>query len=159
MKPIFRTLFVVLSLTFGLLACDRDTSISDSDGGSQTGDGGGGSAQYAGTYVGNTHITYSGDGIDGNDNLDSTIRIHTDGTVSFTVDGETIDGVSNGNQIDIGLEVKRTEDGIRCTGDIAIRASVRGSTVSGPVDGDADCRLLTVKRSADIDGSIHATRR
>lgn len=158
MKISFRTLFVALTLSFGLAACDEDTSISSSDGGSLTGDGGVRSAQYAGTYRGSTHIEYSGDDVNGDDDLPSSLTINTDGTVSLTIEGETVDGVINGNQIELRIKIKRTEDGIKCTGDASITATVQGTSLSGPVAGDAECKLLTFERNADLSGSITASK-
>jgi hypothetical protein len=158
MKISFRALFMVLGLSIGLVACDEDTSISSSNGGSLTGDGGVRSAQYAGTYRGNTHIEYSGDDVNGNDDLPTSLTINTDGTVSVTIEGETVDGVINGNQIDIRIKITRTEDGIKCKGDASITATVQGASVSGPVSGDAECKLLTIERNADLSGSISASK-
>ncbi len=159
MKTSIRTLLITLILTFGLVACDDDSSISESDGGSLTGDGGARSAQYAGTYSGNMYVKYSGKDVNGDDNLPTTVKINTNGTVSLTTKGETVNGVINANKLEIGLKIKRTEDGVKCSGDAVVAATVQGRNLSGPVKGDAECKLLTFKRTADLSGSITATKR
>ena len=158
MKISLPSLLFVLAASIGLVACDDDTNISSSDGGSLTGDGGVRSAQYAGTYRGNTHIEYSGKDVDGKDDLATSMKINTNGTVSMTIEGETVAGVINGNQIDIRIKIKRTENGVQCKGDATIKATVQGAHLSGPVSGDAECKLLTIDRNADLSGSITATK-
>ena len=159
MKTSFYHLLITLAFCFGLVACDDDSSISESDGGSLTGDGGAQSAQYAGTYNGNMYVKYSGNDVNGDDTLPSTVQINTNGTVSLTTEGETVNGVINANKLEIGLKLKRTEDGVKCSGDVLVTATVQGRSLSGPVAGDAECKLLTFERSAKLTGSLTASKR
>ncbi len=142
----------------GLNACSEDDGISSSGGGSSVSDGGAESAQYAGTYQGTMQVEYKGDDIDGDDTLDTTIVISNDGTVSMTIDGETVNGVINGDTLEIAFTVTESEDGITCTGSAVVQATVSGASLSGPVTGDAECSLLLIKKDADLTGTLNATK-
>lgn len=154
----FRTSLIICLLAIGLGACSEDEGITASGGGTISGDGGSTSSQYAGTYRGTTDVTYTGDDINGSDSLPTTVVINSDGTVILTIDGESVRGVISGNQLEIAFTITETEDGIICTGDALIRATVSGTMLSGPVSGDAECKLALVKRSATLSGSISARK-
>lgn len=158
MNQKLRSALVIFTLLFGLTACSEEDGISSSGGGSTTSDGGSSSAQYAGTYVGSMAVAYKGDGVDGDDTLATTIVINNDGTVTMTIDGKSVNGVINGNKIEIVFTVTQSEDGITCKGTARVVATVSGSSVSGPVVGDAECKLLLLERNADLTGSLTATK-
>ena len=158
MKQKLRSALVVCTLLFGLTACSEDDGISSSGGGSTTSDGGSGSAQFAGTYVGNIKVEYKGDGVDGDETLPTTIVINDNGTVTMSIDGESVNGVINGNKIEIVFTVTESENGITCKGTARVVATVSGSSISGPVAGDAKCKLLLLERNADLTGTLTATK-
>lgn len=153
-----RNIVIFLVLIFSLTGCDKDASISSSDGGTLSGDGGAKSAQYAGTYSGNLTIIYKGDDINDTDVEPFTIKIKTNGTFTFTLGGETISGVINGNELDAMFRITQTDDGIKCKADITIAAKVKGNSLSGPVSGSAKCTALVISSSAKITGSLSATK-
>ena len=153
-----RTSLVICLLAIGLGACSEDEGISASGGGTISGDGGASSAQYAGTYRGTTDVSYQGDGIDGSDSLPTTLVVNSDGTVILTIDGESVRGVINGNQVEVAFTITESDDGITCTGDALVRATVSDRSLSGPVSGDAECKLALIKRSATLTGTISASR-
>jgi hypothetical protein len=158
MNQKLRSAFIVCTLLFGLAACSEEDGISSSGGGSTVSDGGSGSAQFAGTYKGSMKVAYKGDGVDGNDTLATTIVIRTNGTVTMAIDGETVNGVINGNKVEIAFTVTESEDGITCKGNAVVVATVSGSSLSGPVTGDAECKLLLLERNADLTGTLTATK-
>ena len=158
MNQKLRSALVVCTLLFGLTACSEDDGISSSGGGSLKSDGGSGSAQFAGTYVGSMKVEYKGDGVDGDDTLATTIVIHNNGTVTMAIDGESVNGVINGSKIEIIFTVTESEDGITCKGTARVIATVSGSSISGPVAGDAKCKLLLLERNADLTGTLTATK-
>ena len=98
-----RYIVIFLVLILSLTGCDKDASISSSDGGTLSGDGGATSAQYAGTYSGNLTIKYKGDDIDDTDVEPFTIKINTNGTFTLALKGKTIPGVISGNQMEAVL--------------------------------------------------------
>ena len=149
-----RTSLLICTLALGLGACTEEEGISASGGGTITGDGGATSSQYAGTYRGTTNVTYSGDGVNGSDSLPTTLVINADGTVRLTIDGESVRGVISGNLVEVAFKVTQSDDGITCTGNALVRATVSGSTATGPVSGDAECKLALLKRSATLTGQI-----
>ena len=153
-----RTTLIICLFAIGLGACAEDEGISASGGGTISGDGGASSSQYAGTYRGTMDVSYTGDGIDGSDSLPTTLVINSDGTVILTIDGESVRGVINGSQVEVAFRVTESEDGITCTGDALVRATVSGTSLSGPVSGDAECKLALIKRSATLTGSISARK-
>ena len=158
MNQKLRSALVVCTLLFGLTACSEDDGISSSGGGTLKSDGGSGSAQFAGTYVGSMKVEYKGDGVDGDDTLATTIVIHNNGTVTMAIDGESVNGVINGSKIEIIFTVTESEDGITCKGTARVVATVSGSSISGPVAGDAKCKLLLLERNADLTGTLTATK-
>ncbi len=103
-------------------------------------------------------MSYRGDGIDGSDSLPTTVVINSDGTVILTIDGESVRGVISGSQVEVAFTITESEDGITCTGDAVVRATVSGNSLSGPVSGDAVCKLALIKRSATLSGSISARK-
>lgn len=165
-KPIFRAsklLASTLLLCFALLslsACDGDDD-NDTSTGAQTSqsDGGANSAQYAGTYKGNMRVNYAGNDVNGSDNFPSTLVIHRDGTVTLSTENYTVDGVIGGNQISVVFRVTRNENGANCEGDAIVLATVEGNSLSGPISGEASCKLIVVTRSADLSGTISAQKR
>lgn len=158
MSKKLRNSLLICTLALGLVACSEEEGISASGGGTITGDGGSASSQYAGTYRGTTDVTYTGDDINGSDSLPTTLVINSDGTVILTIDGESVRGVISGNQVEVAFTITETDDGITCTGDALVRATVSGNTVSGPVSGDAVCKLAVLKRSATLTGRINARK-
>jgi len=141
-----------------LAGCSEEDGISSSGGGSSVSDGGAESAQYAGTYKGAMEVEYKGDGVDGDDRLDTTIVIHDNGTVTMTIDGESVNGVINGNRLEIAFTVTESEDGITCVGNAVVMATVSGTSLTGPVNGDAECKLLLVEKNADLTGTLRASK-
>ncbi len=158
MNQKLRSAVVVCTLLFGLTACSEEDGISSSGGGSTVSDGGSGSAQFAGTYKGSMNVKFKGDGIDGDDTLDTTIVIHDNGTVTMTIDGESVNGAINGTKLEIVFTVTESEDGITCKAKARVVATVSGSSLSGPVTGDAECKLLLLERNADLTGTLTATK-
>ena len=158
MNSKFRSLLIGCSLLFTLTGCSNEESISSSGGGASGGDGGAQSSIYAGTYKGAMDVEYKGDGINGSDSIDTTIVIHDNGTVTMTIDGESVNGVINGSKLTIEFTVTKSEDGITCKGDAIVKASVAGSSVSGPVSGDAECKLLLLERNATLTGTLNARK-
>ena len=156
-QKIRNSLIICLVLT-GLAACSEEEGISSSSGGTSAGDGGANSAQYAGTYRGTTDVAYTGDGVDGEDSLPTTLVINTDGTVLLTIDGESVGGVISGNQVEVAFTITKSEDGVNCKGDALVRGTVSGNSLTGPVSGDAECKLLLIKRNATLTGSISASK-
>jgi hypothetical protein len=157
MNSKLRSTVFACTLLLGLTACSEDDGISSSGGGSAS-DGGAESAQYAGTYKGAMQVEYKGDGVDGDDTLDTTIVIHDNGTVTMNIDGESVNGVISGNQIEIAFTVTESEDGITCVGNAVVRATVSGTSLSGPVTGDAECKLLLIERNATLTGTLNANK-
>jgi hypothetical protein len=155
MNSKIRSTLIVCTFVLGLVGCSDDGLSSSGGGGS--GDGGADSAQYAGTYKGQMDVTYKGDDINGNDTLATTIVIHNDGTVTMTVEGESIGGFINGNKLEIRFSLTQTEDGVTCKGIALVQATVSGASLSGPVSGDAECKLLLIKKEADLTGTINAS--
>lgn len=158
MNSKLRTTLFACTLVLGLSACSEDDGISSSGGGSSVSDGGAESAQYAGTYKGAMEVEYKGDGVDGDDTLDTTIVIHDNGTVTMTIDGESVNGVINGDTLEVAFTVTESEDGVTCEGNALVTATVSGTTLSGPVVGDAECKLLLIKRNADLTGTLTASK-
>jgi len=158
MNAFFRPLGISLLLIIGLSGCSSDSGVSSSGGGGLTSDGGAESAQYAGTYKGSTDVTYTGEGIDSDDSFPTTVVINSNGTTSLTIEGESVDGVINGNKLEFPFRLTKSENGIECVADITIKASVEGNTISGPATGDAECKLLLIKRTASMSGSLTATK-
>ncbi len=153
-----RSIVIVCALILGLTACSEEDGISSSGGGTTVSDGGSSSAQFAGTYTGSMKVEFKGDDIDGDDTLATTIVIHDNGTVTMTIDGESVTGTINGNNLEIVFTVTESENGITCKGTARVVATVSGSTISGPVTGDAECKLLLVERNADLTGTLTATK-
>ena len=144
---------------FTLTACNDDKSVSSSDGGTQAGDGGAESAQYAGTYIGNMKISYSGDDVSGSDTFPTTLIINRNGTVSLTAEGEdSVDGVIGGHEISVVLRVTQAKNGVSCEGDAIIQATVNSNALSGPISGQASCKALLAKRDAQLTGTINASK-
>ncbi len=158
MIPSLRKLFFAIVLVSSLAACEDEKAISSSSGGSSTGDSGTGSSQYAGQYQGVLNVQYSGDDISGSDSFPTTVTVNTNGTVSLTIDGETVGGVINGNQIEVKLRLTQTENGVECKGDVTITATVQGNSLSGPASGSATCKLITLSRNATLSGSLSASK-
>jgi len=158
MNAFFRPLVISLLLIFGLSACSSDTGVSSTGSGSLASDGGADSAQYAGTYKGSTDVQYTGDGIDSDDSFPTTVVIKTNGTTSLTIEGETVEGVISGNKLEFPFRLTKSENGIECVADVVIKASVDGNKITGPATGDAECKLLLIKRSAAMTGSINVTK-
>jgi len=157
MNSKLRSTVFACTLLLGLTACSEDDGISSSGGGAAS-DGGAESAQYAGTYEGTMHVEYKGDGVDGDDSIDTTIVIHDNGTVTMSIDGESANGVISGTQIEIAFTVTESEDGVTCVGNALVRATVSGTSLSGPVTGDAECKLLLVERNATLTGTLSAKK-
>ena len=158
MNSKLRSALITFTLIFSLAGCSEEDGISSSGGGSSVSDGGAESAQYAGTYRGTTDVAYKGDGVDGTDTLDTTIVIHDNGTVTMTIDGESVNGVINGNQLEIAFTITESEDGITCEANAVVMATVSGTSLSGPVSGDAECKLLLLERTADLTGTLSASK-
>ncbi len=158
MKSFIRSFSISLFLIFAVAACSDDSSISSSGAGSLASDGGASSAQYAGTYTGTTYVRYQGDGIDDEDNFPTTVVVNDNGTVSVTIEGETVDGTINSNKLEVGIKLTREEDGVTCTGTMLIKATIDGTSMSGPVDGDAECKLFLISRSATMTGTLTANK-
>jgi hypothetical protein len=158
MNSKLRSTVFACTLLLGLTACSDDEGSSSSGGGTAASDGGAESAQYAGTYKGTTRIDYKGDGVDGNDTLDTTVVIHDNGTVTMNIDGETANGVISGNKVEIALTITASEDGVTCVGNALVKATVSGTSLSGPVTGDAECKLLLLERHATLTGTLSAKK-
>ena len=158
MNSRIRSTLIACTFILGLVGCSEEDGISSSSGGTSAGDGGAGSAQYAGTYKGTMDVKYTGDDINGDDKFPITLVINSNGTVVLTMDGETVNGTINGNNIDIGLSITQSEDGVTCKGDARVKATVTGNSLSGPVSGDAECKLLLIKKEADLTGTINASK-
>jgi len=157
MNSKIRSALIASTFLLGLAGCSDDDGISSSGGGSAS-DGGAESAQYAGTYKGKMDVAYKGDDVDGTDSLDTTIVIHKDGTVTMTIDDESVKGGISGNQLDIKFTIKKSEDGVDCEGDARVQATVSGTSLSGPVSGDAECKFLLLKKNAVLTGTINAKK-
>lgn len=158
MKFLIRSLTTTVVIVLMLAGCSDDSSVSSSGGGTLASDGGATSAQYAGTYRGNTSVRYVGDGIDDTDSFPTTVVVKDDGTASVTIEGETVNGVMNGNKLEVPIKLTKEEDGITCEGTMLIKATVDGANMSGPVTGDAECRLLLIKRTATLTGTLSAKK-
>lgn len=158
MKFLIRSLTTTLIVVLALTGCSDDSSISSSGGGSLASDGGATSAQYAGTYRGDTSVHYVGDGIDDTDSFPTTVVINDNGTASVTIEGETVSGVMNGNKLEVPIKLTKEEDGVTCKGTMLVKATVDGNSMSGPVTGDAECKLLLIKRTATMTGTLNAKK-
>ena len=158
MKYLVLKLLTISVVWIGLVACGESTSVSSTGVGAQTGDGGAGSAQFAGTYYGTTRIRYDGDDFDSRDKLSTSVQIKTDGTVVFKLEGKNINGVINGQNVSVSLRIRHKEDGVKCAGDITITATVSKDSLFGPVRGDGECEVLFLDYSADISGTISASK-
>lgn len=158
MKIFIRSLITSLLFMLALTGCSDDSSVSSSGGGSLASDGGATSAQYAGTYKGSTSVRYVGDGIDDTDSFPTTVVINDNGTASVTIEGETVSGVMNGNQLEVPVKLTKKEDGVTCEGTLLIKATVDGTNMSGPVTGNAECSLLLIKRTATMTGTLSAKK-
>jgi hypothetical protein len=156
MNSKIRSTLIACTFILGLVGCSDDGLSSSGGGGS--GDGGTNSAQYAGTYNGQMVVFYKGDDINGDDTLATTIVIHKDGTVTMTIEGESVGGFINGNKLEIRFSLTQTEDGVTCTGIALVQATVSGASLSGPVSGDAECKLLLIKKKANLTGTINASK-
>lgn len=154
----FRTSLLVCLLTLGLAACSDESSISSSSGGTSAGDGGAQSAQYAGTYKGSMAVEYHGDGVDGTDTLPATVIIHNNGTVTLEMEGESVNGTINANQLEIAFDITKNQDGIKCDGTALVQATVSGTSLNGPVKGNAECSLTLIKRTASLTGTLSAQK-
>ncbi|MEE9447036.1 MAG: hypothetical protein V3V09_03700 [Arenicellales bacterium] len=154
----FRCVAFACLLPFALVACKDDEGISETKGGSSVSDGGATSAQFAGLYKGNMALEYKGDDLSGTDDLATSLTINANGTVSMTIKGETVGGVISGNQISINMALTHAKNGIKCTGDVLIKATVNNKLVSGPVKGDAECKLALIKRNATLTGTLNAAK-
>jgi len=158
MNAFFRPLAISLLLIIGLSGCSSDSSVSSTGSGALSSDGGADSAQYAGTYKGSTDVQYTGQGIDSDDSFPTIVKIKTDGTTSLTIEGETVEGVISGNKLEFPFRLTKSENGIECAADIVIKATVDGNKITGPATGSAECKLLLVKRTAAMTGSLTATK-
>lgn len=159
MNSKLRSFLLACTLALALGACSDDDGISSSNGGTSAGDGGAQSAQYAGTYSGTMEVEYKGDDINGDDSIPATIVINDNGTVTLKMEGESVGGVINGNKVEIAFTITKSEDGITCKGDALVKATVYGGSLTGPVTGDAECKLGLIKRNADLTGTITAHKK
>ncbi len=149
-----------ISLAFSIAGCSEEDSITDSGSGSETGDGGASSAQYAGTYKGTLKVTYSGGGLPENtDSLDVTLVIKKDGTVTLAGKDIAVSGVINSDKVSIDIKIVHKETGLSCNGTAQISATVSGAKVSGPITGGAECTILAVDtKKATLTGSINVVK-
>ncbi len=151
---------LLLGLMLGLAACSDDSGITESGGGSQSSDGGAQSAKFAGNYNGTLTLNYVGDGIDADSKTyDAALIVTTNGLVQLTVDGTQVNGVINNNKVSLDLKITHKETGVSCKGTAVITCTANGTTVAGPVSGQASCTVLLVdKRNATLSGNLTVSK-
>ena len=152
--------FFTIALSITITGCSEENSITDTGGGTATGDGGANSAQYAGTYKGALNVTYSGSGVPKkDDSLAVTLVIASDGTVKLTGKDIDVNGIISGTSVAIDIKIIHKETGLSCNGTAEIRGTVGGANVTGPITGGAECTVLAVdKKTANLTGSINVTK-
>lgn len=155
---LFLRLVFVFFLAFSLSACNDDDGISSTNGGGSSGDGGAQSAQYAGVYNGTVTVNYQSEDLSGSRAYPARMNVNRNGTVSLTIDGETIAGVINGNKVAVDLKLTQTENITKCEVNIAFRATIVGNKMTGPITGDGTCRQLVTKRDATVSGNINLSK-
>ena len=164
MKAKIRSVLLATAFLLGLTACsDDEEGISSTAGGTSAGDGGAQSAQYAGSYKGSLTVQYkgkdlTGDDFTGTDSLPATMIIHDNGTVTLTVEGESVGGSINANKIEVPMIITKNEDGVTCKGNALVKGTVYGNEIEGPVTGDAECKFGLIKRNAVLSGTIRAKK-
>ena len=149
---------LLLSATLALAACD-DGGTDISGGGGGSGDGGSESAKHAGTYQGvvNTKAE-SKDFGSVTDKSDMTLVIHKDGTVTLTIEGESVQGSISGSKFNIPFKIDWSDDGVTCKGNLVAGGTVSGNTVSGPVSGSGHCNSIGVSTSVKVTGTLSGTK-
>ena len=153
--------WLVLGITVvALSACGGgDEGVSSGGGNTIPSDGGANSAQFAGTYKGLITTLLRGDSIDDQTSTDDlTIVIRTDGTASITIDGETVNGTVNGNQVGFSIRIVENEGLIECDGVANVTGSVNGNVITGSVDGSGECELFPASTGLTISGSFTASK-
>ncbi|MEA3292082.1 MAG: hypothetical protein U9Q71_07260 [Pseudomonadota bacterium] len=143
-----------LSACLLLAGCsDDDTKISGGGGGG--GDGGSESAKYAGTYKGTVTTKAESSSVgSASDTSDMTLVIHKDGTVTFTVEGESVTGAITGNKFNIPFKIEWSEKLVTCKGNLVVSGTVSGTNISGPVSGTGSCKAAGASTSVKVTGNL-----
>jgi len=143
-----------------LSACSDDKSEISSGGGSAVAsDGGATSAKFAGTYRGTITTLLKGDSIgDRTSTDDIVIVVRGNGTASLTVDGQTVEGTVNGNQLGFSIRVIEQDGLLKCEGDAVVSGTISNNVATGNITGSGKCELFPASTGLDISGNYTASK-
>ncbi len=156
MKHIFNKINLILIILLFVTACGGGGS--DSGGGvedSMAGDNL--PANFIGVYIGLLNLEASAAGITERDSVEITITVNADGTIRF--DGDDPDetftvGITNSGQFSGNLPID--QDG--CVGTVAVTGQVDGTTASGSLEGEGECRISGLDLDVTLRGDFNATK-
>ena len=155
MKQILiKTGLFVFFLLF-LTACG--SGGSSSGGGEDTTAGDGIPANFIGVYTGVLNVEASAIGITERDSVAITITVNADGTIRF--DGDDPDetftvGLTNAGEFSGSLPIDQSD----CVGTVAVTGQVDGTTASGSLEGEGECRVSGVNLDVTLSGEFTATK-
>ena len=155
MKHILNKSGLVIFFLLFLTACG--SGGSDSGGGEDTSPGNGIPANFIGTYTGVLNLEASAIGITERDSVAITITVNADGTIRF--DGDDPDetftvGLTNAGAFSGTLPI----DQEGCVGTVAVTGQVDGTTASGSLEGEGECRVSGVDLDVTLTGEFTATK-
>lgn len=143
-----------------LSACNKDSSSATGAGTDLESDGGSPSSKYAGKYSGQIVGKARASGV-GTSNFSEPISltVNKNGTLSMTVDGNTVSGVMNNNKMETRIKYRIRKSWGSCDTIITLKGTVAGRRMDGPISGSGDCRYLGLPRKATLSGNFTSTRR
>ena len=154
-------LAIILSIPLLLAGCGGDESSVTSGGGGSgvISDGGSGSAEFAGTYVGTIRIIAEGSEVDTDSTQAATLLVRSDGTARLTIDGaDQIEGVVSGNTFGFSVRVVEEDGLIECDANATLMGSISGASATGTLMGSGECEIITATTGFGVSGSFTATR-
>lgn len=151
-----KKIFAIVSLSLFLLSCG--SGGSDSGGMSEpTLPGTDVPASFVGVYSGTLNLSASALGLTESDSFPITITVTEDGLLRFDGDSpeETFTvGLENGGAFRGSLNINEEE----CTGSAAVSGTVDGTTASGTLSGDGECRFDGANVDVSLSGDFSASR-
>ncbi len=112
---------------------------------------------FIGVYQGQVNLRLEAIGLSETDSFPITITVFADGTVRF--DGDDPDesftvGLTNAGDFAGNLSISEDE----CSGQLAVTGQVDGSTASGVVEGEGECRIQGLDLDVELSGDFNATK-